>query len=263
MALPPRYFQVPSSPASGRPSNAASLNKIFDSFRGTPTVPPPATHPLTPPIADDPTQPDKIGAEGTMRYLQSLAVALDEPVLLAVLAQVSAPALSEMSRDAFVTGWEQRGADTSTKQRAEVARFRSQLRTDPTLFRTVYRHAFVLGKGGEGVGARAVPLDTAVEFWRLLFDPTKGWHWKSADGTEWLEPWLAFLTEKWKKSVGRDLWDQTLAFARKTVEDGSLGWWSEEAAWPSVVDEFVEHVKAERKAGRLPGTADPNSMEVE
>ena len=196
-----------------------------------------------------------------MHYLQSLAVALDEPVLLAVLTQVGAPALSELSRDAFIAGWEQRGADTAAKQRAEVAKFRAQLRQDPDFFRAVYRHAFVLGKGAEGAGARAVPLDTAVEFWRLLFDPLKGWHWRSGDGTEWLELWVAFLQEKWRKSVGRDLWDQTLAFARKTVEDGSLGWWSEDAAWPSVVDEFVEHVKEERKKGNVQPAGD--QMEVE
>ena len=196
-----------------------------------------------------------------MRYLQSLSIALDEPALLAVLTQCSAPALSELSRDGFASGWEQRGADTLAKQRAQAAVFRAQLRTDPDFFRAVYRHTFVLGKGAEGPGARAVALDTAVEFWKLLFDKDKGWAWRSADGTEWLEPWTDFLQAKWKKSVGRDLWDQTLAFARRTVEDGSLGWWSEDAAWPSVVDEFVEFVKAERKQGRmLPPT---DHMEVE
>ena len=255
------HFQKIAAPST-RPSDATSIQKIFDEFRGASSLSPtPALRLADPTAPDDRSQPDKIGAEGTMRYLQSLSVALDEPALLAVLTQCGAPALSELARDGFVAGWAQRGADTLVKQRAQADAFRGQLRADADFFRAVYRHTFVLGKGAEGPGARAVALDTAVEFWRLLFDADTGWPWRSPDGTAWLAPWTDFLQARWKKSVGRDLWDQTLAFARRTAEDGSLKWWSEDQAWPSVVDEFVEFVKAERKQGRM--LPPPDHMEVE
>ena len=50
-------------------------------------------------------EPDRIGVEGSMRYLQDLGVKLDEPVLLAVLAELNAPTMGEFTREGFVDGW--------------------------------------------------------------------------------------------------------------------------------------------------------------
>lgn len=36
-------------------------------------------------------------------------------------------------------------------------------------------------------------------------------------------------------------------FALKSLDDESLGWWSEDGAWPGVLDEFVAFV-AEKRA---------------
>ena len=35
-------------------------------------------------------------------------------------------------------------------------------------------------------------------------------------------------------------------FVQKTMTDESLAWWSEDGAWPGVVDEFVAWVKKKR-----------------
>lgn len=35
-------------------------------------------------------------------------------------------------------------------------------------------------------------------------------------------------------------------FVQKSLEDESMGWWSEDGAWPSCLDEFVAFV-SERK----------------
>ena len=40
-----------------------------------------------------------------MRYLEDLGVKLDEVVLLAVLTEISAPTMGEMTRSGFVEGW--------------------------------------------------------------------------------------------------------------------------------------------------------------
>lgn len=55
---------------------------------------------------DDPIQePNSIGVEGSMRYLGDLGVKLDEAVLLAVLTELSAPTMGELTREGFVEGW--------------------------------------------------------------------------------------------------------------------------------------------------------------
>ena len=192
-------------------------------------------------MIDNSATPDQIGTEGTMSYLQGLNVSLDEPVMLAVLTQVKAPTMGELSRDGFVGGWEELSADTIEKQKSQVARFRASLQTSPGFFQTVYRHSFSLARSP---GQKSVALEAAVEFWRMLFSKTSAMDWSS--GTfNWLDHFLNFLQDKWKKSIGKDLWDQTLFFARKTITDPSLSWWNEtDSAWPSVLDEFANYVKS-------------------
>lgn len=42
------------------------------------------------------------------------------------------------------------------------------------------------------------------------------------------------------------MWEQTGVFIMKCGEDESMAWWSEEGAWPGVLDEFVVFVKEKR-----------------
>jgi len=72
-----------------------------------------------------------------------------------------------------------------------------------------------------------------------------------------LDWWLEFLETKWKKGVNRDMWDQLLVFAMKTIEMDDLSFWSEDGAWPGAIDEFVMFVKEKRK----PEVVDLDAME--
>ena len=51
-------------------------------------------------------EPDKIGIEGSMRYLSDLGVKLDEVVVLAILTELGAPTMGEFTREGFVNGWQ-------------------------------------------------------------------------------------------------------------------------------------------------------------
>ena len=198
-------------------------------------------HWLTGAIPDDSSTPDQIGAEGTMAYLQDVGVSLEEPAMLAVLTQVKAPTMGELVKNDFINGWEELSADNLDKQRSHVARFRSSLRNNPDFFQRVYRHSFFLARSPS---QKSVALDAAVEFWRMLFSPSNGLAW-SSHGFDFLEHFITFVQDKWKKSIGKDLWDQTLLFARRTIDDPSLSWWNElESAWPSVLDDFANHIKS-------------------
>lgn len=114
----------------------------------------------------------------------------------------------------------------------------------------IYKHSFILARPE---GQKAVPLDTATVFWRLLFSPPS-LEW-STSSTPWLDWWVEFLEQRWKKSVNKDMWDQTLSFAEKTLADESLSWWSEDSAWPGVIDEYVDYVQKEKRGGESMDTA--------
>ena len=45
------------------------------------------------------------------------------------------------------------------------------------------------------------------------------------------------------------MWDQTGIFVAKSLADESMGWWSEDGAWPGVLDEFVAFVREKRVEG--------------
>ena len=116
--------------------------------------------------------------------------------------------------------------------------------------KAIYKHSFILARPE---GQKAVPLETAIVFWRLLLTaPSIEWH---TNTTPWLDWWVEFLESRWKKSVNKDMWDQTFNFVEKTLGDESLSWWSEDSAWPGVIDEFVEYVSKEKRGGEAMDTA--------
>ncbi len=120
------------------------------------------------------------------------------------------------------------------------------LSADPNYFKQVYRHTFVAGKEPT---QKALGLENAVVYWGLLFSsPGRQWATKSHD---WLELWTAFLKEKWTRSVNRDMWNQALEFATKSMADETLSFWKEDGAWPSVIDDFVAWCRERGGVGKV------------
>jgi DCN1-like protein 1/2 len=114
----------------------------------------------------------------------------------------------------------------------------STLSTDTSLFRKVYKYTFVTGREGD---QKSLSLENALIYWGMLFSPP-GMEWKTPNH-DWLDLWKTFLGEKWTRSVNKDMWNMTLEFALKSMSDESLSFWSEDGAWPSVIDDFVAWCK--------------------
>ena len=132
-------------------------------------------------------------------------------------------------------------ADTVTKQKAHVLGQIKQLHSDMALFKRVYRYTFVCTKEK---GQKALALENALIYWGLLFN-SPGIPWVTPS-TNWIELWSEFLRSKWTKSVNKDMWNQTFEFFQRTMQDESLSFWSEDSAWPGVIDEFVAYAKEKR-----------------
>lgn len=58
------------------------------------------------------------------------------------------------------------------------------------------------------------------------------------------------------------MWEQTGVFVQKSLEDESMGWWSEDGAWPSCLDEFVAFVRGRRGTDGEGGDEEGDSMEL-
>ncbi len=209
-----------------------------------------------------------------MRYLGDLGVKLDEPVLLAILTDISAPTMGEMTRSGFVEGWKSHqlvpllppppihsqpphfnlsqpryalqllihfSANDLTAQKLIVRAHRTALsQASSDLFRRTYKHTFRLALP---TGQKSLPLDNATEYWRLILSPPAlTWHSPPTtavpQASPWLDWWLDYLETNWKKGVSKDMWEQMGKFVLRTMEPGgeAMGWWSEEGAWPGVID---------------------------
>ncbi|KAI9759657.1 MAG: Scaffold-type E3 ligase [Candelina submexicana] len=216
--------------ASSTPQFPASLHKLFDSYRDQPK-----------------DNPDVIGIEGAMQYLQALGINLDEVSVLVISEALQSPTMGEFTREGYLTGWQRLaaghpgGAGTIANQSVLIGKLCSNLPYDEEIFKRVYNHTFLIARNP---GQKAILLDTAVEYWRLLFtSPSVTWNTAT---TPWLDYYIEFLETKWKKGVNKDMWTMTLSFYNKTKEDEYFGWWSEDGAWPSVLDDFVRFVQEKR-----------------
>ncbi|KAI9711700.1 MAG: Scaffold-type E3 ligase [Bogoriella megaspora] len=209
----------------------APVNKIFDKYR------------------DDPSEPDTIGVGGTMRLFKDMNVNLEGIDSLIAAEVIGCETIGEIKRKPFVDSWSQHNCDTVPKMGSFIST-RSSSISSPTsrdLYTTVYKHTFRLALSP---GQKAAPLESAIEYWRTLFGGGDSILWKTKTAP-WLDFWIEFLETKIKKSVNRDLWDQTLVFAERVMRDESLKWYDDESAWPSVIDEFVEWVRDVKGVGRV------------
>ncbi|EHK46699.1 uncharacterized protein TrAtP1_005328 [Trichoderma atroviride] len=216
------FYMNSANEAKGPSPLDSKLDALFDSLRD-----------------DENDEKDKLELESTMGYLsEKLNVSLENAELFVVLELVQAPSVGEITRTGFIDGWKASGAGASHQEHAShVRKLISDLSSDSALFKKVYRYAFVAGREKD---QKSLALENALIYWSMLFS-APGMAWKGKH--DWLELWKAFLGEKWTRSVNRDMWNMILEFALKTIKDESLSFWSEDGAWPSVIDDFVEWCK--------------------
>lgn len=131
-------------------------------------------------------------------------------------------------------------------------RLRQSLRSDPELFRRVYRFCFPMSRMQ---GQRNVQFEIAKDQWAMFFGPGSGNFAANTATTPWLTYWIEYLEGRGKKPISKDLWNQFEVFVPTAKGDESLGWWDPAGAWPGVIDEFVPFVLAKR--------ASLNSTEME
>jgi DCN1-like protein 1/2 len=228
----------------------AQLNQFFDDL-----IPEEEKARSSEPISE-------IGAEQSMAYLERLEVNMASYELFVVLEIVEAESIGTITRSGFVDGWARVIAETSNHansnmritpdwagQQRHVRGRIAQVIVDDDYFKTLYDFAFQVGREPP---QKAIGMAVAVGFWEGLYEPSSN-PWRSAH-VNWLENWTTYLREKYgvvkvnedgeeeveyKRTVSKDLWTQTRLFAMKTMKDETLGFWSEEQAWPGVIDDFV------------------------
>lgn len=229
------YFNSAENDArsSGGKSRDELLNDIFNGIRSEEDK-----------TGKPDTPEDTIGVSSIMEYASELGINMENYEFFVLCEIVQVEVMGEMTRKGFVEGWKKQSDERGRLVDATLAAQKRFLRAridalprDPALFKSVYRRAFFGGR--ETAQQKAISLEViALPFWTELFSPNVH-PWKTPR-VDWLAAWKRYLEDiGWKRGVNKDMWNQTLEFAEKTMQDDTLSFWNEDQAWPGVIDDFV------------------------
>jgi len=175
----------------------------------------------------DPSDPDKIGMDGVIKFLQDLQLDPSSRTVLIVAWKFKAATQCEFSREEFVSGMTELGCDTIEKLKSKLPQIEMEI-LDATKFKEFYQFTFNYAKNPSQKG---LELEMAVAYWNIVL----------TDRFKFLNLWNKFLHEHHNKSIPKDTWNLLLDFATTVNDD--LGNYDEEGAWPVLIDDFVEYAK--------------------
>ncbi|XP_063284963.1 DCN1-like protein 3 [Pelobates fuscus] len=172
---------------------------------------------------------DVILEEGMERFCNDLCVDPTEFKVLVLAWKFQAATMCKFTRKEFFDGCKAINADSIE---GICNRFPSLLNEakQEDKFKDLYRFTFQFGLDSEE-GQRSLHREIAIALWRLVFTQNKPLI---------LDQWLDFLIENPSgiKGISRDTWNMFLNFTQVIGPD--LSNYSEDEAWPSLFDTFVE-----------------------
>ncbi|KAM9831611.1 DCN1-like protein 3 [Neosynchiropus ocellatus] len=188
-------------------------------------------------------QEDAILEEGMERFCNDLRVDPAEFRVLVLAWKFQAATMCKFTRKEFVDGCKAIQADSLE---GICSRFPFMLleAQGEENFKDLYRFTFQFGLDAEE-GQRSLQRDIAIALWRLVF---------TQDTPAVLDHWLDFLAENPSgiRGISRDTWNMFLNFTQTIGPD--LSNYSEDEAWPSLFDTFVEWELERRKREELEAT---------
>ncbi|OCT61616.1 hypothetical protein XELAEV_18047644mg [Xenopus laevis] len=180
---------------------------------------------------------DAILEEGMERFCDDLCVDPTEFRVLVLAWKFQAATMCKFTRKEFFEGCKAINADSIEGICARFAGLLNEAKHEDK-FKDLYRFTFQFGLDSEE-GQRSLHREIAIALWKLVFTQNKPLI---------LDQWLDFLSENPSgiKGISRDTWNMFLNFTQVIGPD--LGNYSEEEAWPSLFDTFVEWEMERRKS---------------
>ncbi|SPO21635.1 related to DCN1 - scaffold-type E3 ligase [Ustilago trichophora] len=235
------------------------LNALFDRFRDAATADEDDSDDDEPSAA--PEDPDMISIGGALKMCEALEVSPEDVVFLPLSYYLKSPSIGNFTRNEYVNGWKMLElSDTIEKQRNTLEKLRRELlenkplrreriaeeKSNPAtaasankgLYEKVYEYTYAFARRE---GQKSLALENALAFWDLILPASPTFQREGSQGTftqQQLDLWKRFLTEQTGgRAVSKDTWTQFLDFTKEINADFSNH--DFDAAWPSVIDDFV------------------------
>jgi len=166
-----------------------------------------------------------------LKYSHDLGITDDKDPMMLVVAwklNVNHNKCWEFTKEEFM-GWTIQSCWNIDTMKKKCAQWREEIK-NPSKFKQFYNFTFDYLKEEKKVLA----IEEAAVLWEILGMDTK---WA-------LYPkWAEFLKDK--KAVSRDTWRLFISFMDQFPKD--VASYDADGCWPSVIDEFVDHVRNSEK----------------
>ncbi|KAJ8929916.1 hypothetical protein NQ314_017350, partial [Rhamnusium bicolor] len=160
-----------------------------------------------------PDDPDTLGPEGMEKFCEDIGVEPENVVMLVLAYKMQARQMGFFTKEEWLKGLGEMQCDSIQKLQYRLDYLRCLL-NDQNAFKAIYRYAY--------------------DFARLLL----GKHWPL------YSQFSQFLDQSKYKVINKDQWCNILEFSRTIYND--LSNYDVDGAWPVMLDEFVEWLKAAR-----------------
>lgn len=172
------------------------------------------------------SQEDAILLEGVEKICGDMQVEPTDVVMLAFAYKLNADKMCEFTKEQFFKGMNELECDTVEGLRDSVPKLRAELKDDDK-FKEIYSFSFNYSKEPT---QKHLPLEIAIPMWTLLL----------TDRFPKVSIWCDFVQKK-GRSIPKDTWTLLLEFFTTVKPD--LSNYDSDGAWPTIFDEFVEHLK--------------------
>ncbi|CAJ0929235.1 unnamed protein product, partial [Mesorhabditis belari] len=183
---------------------------------------------------EDGLGPDRIGPWGVSELLSDLRLEATDRRVLILAWLMKAKTQCEFSTEEWNNGFKDLGVNTIDELRGTLENWEKELENNRAKFRELYQFSFLYGKPER---QRNMDCEIAITYWQILFK----------DRYVLLDKWESFLREKESKAITKDVWNLVFEFFEKI--NPNLSNYDDDGAWPTLLDNFVEHLRKERAAG--------------
>lgn len=165
------------------------------------------------------------------RFFADIEIESNSVMTLAIPWYLKCEGLGEIARKEFLCEFKGNSTIEDLRHQREVL---EKTLKNPNKFGRFYRWLFEAAK--ETSLRRQIDKEVAIDMWRIVL----------LGKTSLLDEWLEFVEDNGTAGITRDLWDQFFEFITDIKSD--LSNWESNGAWPSFIDDFVEHLQS--RAGK-------------
>ncbi|ODV79340.1 uncharacterized protein CANTADRAFT_6477 [Suhomyces tanzawaensis NRRL Y-17324] len=200
----------------------------------------------------DASDPDKIDINGTLQYLEDLGIEPEDPLSLTLAYFLHSPSVGVFLKSEFLARWNGKASDLPGMSKYIKTFHENTIHSTKDQdgdedFHKLYD--FTFGFLMELENQKLLDYELAIEYWKLLLPIVISVSGADTDTVEHInkrtQQWYDFVSNEYTRAFSKDSWSMFYLFFKEIVVSDPVGFkdYDEMAAWPSVMDEYIEYLK--------------------